>query len=68
MHTFFSFFYQLKSPFNLGTCPHDAITTAEAVYPGRFAEYARGRLLIHEWAGFAAFVLDPEGPHRIGDE
>lgn len=22
--------------------------------------------MIHEWAGFSSFVLDPCGPHRIG--
>jgi hypothetical protein len=61
-----------------GTCPHDPLTVAEAVYPGfffcltiflltgRFVKYARGHLMIHEWAGFPTFVLDPKGPHRIG--
>ena len=42
------------------------ITTAEAVYPGQYVNFVRGRLLIHEWAGFSAFVLDPLGNHRIG--
>eukprot|EP01114_Cavostelium_apophysatum_P019209 TRINITY_DN6127_c0_g1_i2.p1 TRINITY_DN6127_c0_g1~~TRINITY_DN6127_c0_g1_i2.p1 ORF type:complete len:420 (-),score=57.91 TRINITY_DN6127_c0_g1_i2:975-2234(-) len=49
-----------------GTCPHDALTVAEAIYPGRFVEYATGHLLIHEWAGFSSFVPDPNGPHKIG--
>jgi len=49
-----------------GTCPHDALATAEAVYPGKFVEYVRGHVLIHEWAGFSSFVEDPTGPHRIG--
>jgi hypothetical protein len=42
------------------------ITTAEAVYPGKFVKFVRGRLLIHEWAGFSSFVPDPMGNHRIG--
>lgn len=49
-----------------GTCPHDALTVAEAIYPDRFVKYARGHLMIHEWAGFSTFVLDEAGPHRIG--
>lgn len=50
-----------------GTCPHDVLTTAEAVYPERFVVYARGHLIIHEWAGYSSFVLDPvNGHHRIG--
>ena len=49
-----------------GTCPHDALTVAEAVYPGRFVGFgARGHLLIHAWAGFATFVPSSEGPHRL---
>jgi len=49
-----------------GTCPHDAITTIEAIYPEKYVEYIRGHLMIHEWAGFSSFVTDPLGPHRIG--
>jgi inosine-uridine nucleoside N-ribohydrolase len=50
-----------------GTCPHDALTTAEAVYPGRFVEFTEpGHVLIHEWAGFATFVCGSNGPHRLG--
>jgi hypothetical protein len=49
-----------------GTCPHDALTVAEAVYPGVFVgQGPRGHLLIHEWAGFGTFVCDPAGPHRL---
>jgi len=49
-----------------GTCPHDALTVAEAVYPGRFLDLsAPGHLMIHEWAGFATFVPAPRGPHRL---
>jgi purine nucleosidase len=49
-----------------GTCPHDPLTVAEALYPERFVEYVQGHLMIHEWAGFPTFVMDPLGPHRIG--
>lgn len=62
-----------------GTCPHDALTVMEAVYPGlclrpeptdivagKFVEYKRGWLVAHEWAGYTSFVCDPTGPHRIG--
>lgn len=50
-----------------GTCPHDALTVAEAVYPERFVEYTEpGHLMIHEWAAFSTFVCSEEGPHRIG--
>jgi len=55
------FFKEIK-----GTCPHDAITTIEAIYPEKYVEYIRGHLMIHEWAGFCSFVTDPLGPHRIG--
>jgi inosine-uridine nucleoside N-ribohydrolase len=51
-----------------GTCPHDALTTAEAVYPGRFVEFTEpGHVMIHEWAGFATFVCGSNGPHRLGN-
>ena len=50
-----------------GTCPHDALTVAEAVYPGRFLDFTSpGHLLVHEWAGFSTFVRVPGGPHRLG--
>eukprot|EP01128_Nolandella_sp_AFSM9_P007467 TRINITY_DN409_c0_g1_i1.p1 TRINITY_DN409_c0_g1~~TRINITY_DN409_c0_g1_i1.p1 ORF type:complete len:490 (-),score=86.35 TRINITY_DN409_c0_g1_i1:95-1522(-) len=48
-----------------GTCPHDALTVAEAVYPGKFVKYERGHILIHRWAGFTSFVPDPLGRHRL---
>ena len=51
-----------------GTCPHDALSTAEAVYPGKFVKYVKGRVMIHEWAGFVSFVLDSNGNHEIGME
>jgi len=51
-----------------GTCPHDGLALAEAIYTNRFVKYIRGHLLVHEWAGFSSFVLDPKGPHRIGTQ
>lgn len=50
-----------------GTCPHDALTVSEAIYPERFVEYTEpGHLMIHEWAAFSTFVCGEGGPHRIG--
>lgn len=50
-----------------GTCPHDALTVAEAIYPDRFVQFNEpGQLMIHEWAGFATFVFDKHGLHRLG--
>ncbi|KAH3744592.1 purine nucleosidase [Pelomyxa schiedti] len=49
-----------------GTCPHDPLTTYEAVYPGSFVTYAQGHICMHRHAGYSSFVLDPTGPHRIG--
>jgi purine nucleosidase len=50
-----------------GTCPHDALTVADAVYPERFVEFTEpGHLMIHEWAAFPTFVCGEGGPHRIG--
>ncbi len=46
-----------------GTCPHDALTVAEAVYPRRFVGCCRGRVSIHRDAS-TTFVLDKKGPHR----
>jgi purine nucleosidase len=52
-----------------GTCPHDALTVAEAAYPGRFLDFSEpGHLLVHEWGGFATFVCVPGGPHRMATE
>eukprot|EP01119_Soliformovum_irregulare_P013078 TRINITY_DN3451_c0_g1_i7.p2 TRINITY_DN3451_c0_g1~~TRINITY_DN3451_c0_g1_i7.p2 ORF type:complete len:190 (-),score=69.79 TRINITY_DN3451_c0_g1_i7:216-785(-) len=42
------------------------IQLEKAIFPHRFVKYARGHLMVHEWAGFTSFVLDPKGPHRIG--
>jgi inosine-uridine nucleoside N-ribohydrolase len=49
-----------------GTCPHDPLTVAEAMFPGRFVTFSPpGHLLVHEWAAFSSFVCCPGGPHRI---
>lgn len=49
-----------------GTCPHDALTVAEAVYPGRFVTPTpAGYLLVHRWAAFGTFVPRAGGPHRL---
>lgn len=36
------FFREMK-----GTCPHDPLTLAEAVYPQRFVRYSRGHIVVH---------------------
>ena len=51
-----------------GTCPHDPLTVAEAVYPDRFMKFKEGFLMVHEWGAFPTFVTQPGGPHRIGCE
>ena len=48
-----------------GTCPHDALTVAEAIHPGRFVKYVRGRISVHS-DGATSFSLEPDGPHRVG--
>jgi hypothetical protein len=50
-----------------GTCPHDPLTTLEGIYPGKYINYIRGHIMIHEWAGFCSFVYDPLGPHRMAN-
>src|SRR5690348_1308989 len=52
-----------------GTCPHDPLTVAEAIYPGRFLKYTRGHIVIHQERGSSSFVLDCEkGPHVVAIE
>eukprot|EP01122_Echinamoeba_exundans_P008116 TRINITY_DN262_c0_g2_i1.p1 TRINITY_DN262_c0_g2~~TRINITY_DN262_c0_g2_i1.p1 ORF type:complete len:442 (+),score=63.46 TRINITY_DN262_c0_g2_i1:137-1462(+) len=50
-----------------GTCPHDALTLVEAIYPHRYMKFVRGWVIIHEWAAFSTFIPDPDGPHEIGE-
>ena len=47
-----------------GTCPHDALTVAEAAGE-HFVEYVRGRMHVHRDAT-TTFVPDPAGRHRAG--
>jgi inosine-uridine nucleoside N-ribohydrolase len=49
-----------------GTCPHNALALVEAVYEDKFVKFVRGNIIIHEWAGFSSFVMNPNGVHRIG--
>jgi len=44
-----------------GTCPHDALTTYEAVWTGSFVEYVVGHLVVNEGTGETCFVGDEEG-------
>jgi hypothetical protein len=30
-------------------------------------KFARGWVIIHEWAAFSTFIPDPDGPHEIGE-
>jgi hypothetical protein len=34
---------------------------------GKFVEYKQGWVIFHEWASYTSFVVDPKGPHRIGN-
>ncbi len=51
-----------------GQCPHDPLTINEAVYGGNKSPiiYARGRIVLTEWAAFSAFVPMENGPHYLG--
>lgn len=46
-----------------GTCPHDPLTVAEAVFPKKFVRYATGRMSVNA-DGSTQFVPDPGGPHQ----
>ena len=48
-----------------GTCPHDALTVAEAVKPGCFVDYTRGWIKVLP-DGATTFTVDPNGPHQAG--
>ena len=48
-----------------GTCPHDPLTAAEAVQPGRFVKYEPGRVTIRR-DGSTSFVAEQDGPHELG--
>ena len=51
-----------------GQCPHDPLTIHEAVYGGNKSPiiYARGRIVMSEWAAFSFFVPMENGPHYLG--
>ena len=53
-----------------GQCPHDPLTVHEAVYGGDKSPiiYARGRIILTEWAAFSAFIPQENGPHYLGME
>ena len=53
-----------------GQCPHDPLTVHEAVYGGDKSPviYARGRIILTEWAAFSTFIPQENGPHCLGME
>ena len=53
-----------------GQCPHDPLTVHEAVYGGDKSPiiYARGRIILTEWAAFSTFIPQENGPHYLGME
>lgn len=42
-----------------GTCPHDALTTYEAIYNGKYLEYVQGYLIVDQSTGKTCFIYDP---------
>jgi purine nucleosidase len=50
-----------------GTCPHDAMTVAEAVDKGRFVRYHQGCMTVH-YGGRTTFVPDEKGPHSVATQ
>ena len=51
-----------------GQCPHDPLTINEAVFGGHDSPiiYARGWIILHEWAAFGTFIPRSDGPHYLG--
>jgi inosine-uridine nucleoside N-ribohydrolase len=51
-----------------GQCPHDPLTINEAVFGGEDSPiiYARGYIILHEWAAFGTFIPKNDGPHYLG--
>lgn len=51
-----------------GQCPHDPLTINEAAFGGDDSPiiYARGYVVIHEWAAFGTFIPRNDGPHYLG--
>ncbi|KAG2392133.1 hypothetical protein C9374_012385 [Naegleria lovaniensis] len=48
-----------------GTCPHDALTTYEAIFTERFLNYVRGHFVVNEQDGRTCFLYDPNGNAHI---
>ena len=53
-----------------GQCPHDPLTIHEAIFGGDKSPiiYARGRIIVTEWAAFSTFIPMENGPHYFGIE
>ena len=51
-----------------GQCPHDPLTINEAVFDGDDSPiiYAKGWIVLHEWAAFSTFIPRNDGPHYLG--
>ncbi|KAL9649785.1 hypothetical protein ABK040_009599 [Willaertia magna] len=50
-----------------GTCPHDALTTYEAIYLEKFIEYAPGHFVVNDIDGKTCFIYDPiNGKAHVG--
>ena len=51
-----------------GQCPHDPLTINEAIFDGDDSPiiYARGYIILHEWAAFSTFIPRNDGPHYLG--
>ncbi|EFC44168.1 predicted protein [Naegleria gruberi] len=43
-----------------GTCPHDALTTYEAIFNQQFIKYVRGHFIVNETDGKVCFIYDPD--------
>ena len=57
-----------KRRIQFGQCPHDPLTVNEAAFGGKDSPiiYARGYVVIHEWAAFGTFLPRNDGPHYLG--
>lgn len=49
-----------------GTCPHDALTTLECIYPGNYLKYVQGHLYVNDGKDDTCFLYDPiDGKHFV---
>ena len=57
-----------KRRYQNGQCPHDPLTINEAIFDGDDSPiiYARGYIILHEWAAFSTFIPRNDGPHYLG--